>query len=1318
MPTLQRTCVICSAIPLEVKPVRDRLHSLQFVRNQEGTVFERGIYEAFDTSWIVGIAETGKGNLAAALVTQQALQFFHPEIALFVGIAGGVKDVAIGDIVVADKLYYYVQGKESERGFYARPETNNPTYRLLQSVREFHRSSLWKNGFATGGTRVPALHIGPIASGETLVATRHAHTGEMLHSTYNDTLAVEMEGGGFLKAAHVENCDALVIRGISDLLDNKQETDGLGSQDIAAQNAATIAFLLLRQIGDLSRSAASLLEGGNAVVAHPLSVASDPNPHPDPRQYRTTKIADSEAVTHVKGNINSHDLRVVIASNDWLVGAVNFDEDLHFSSFYTRRSCSTYLDSHPSLGYSHLVGIYEDFRETYYVPRHECIRVAQEMIGAMRSEPAWMQKTIEAIYQRCSELSSVFKDEMTSFEELSDKTLLTLYRTHNDAHIRLYEVARIPEALDRGVATFTNYLYDYLRSRGSAAGRPIDHKTLHVEFEAMTFPEEMSAISQERIEFYDLLKAVKDSVSDVEALSTAGKRMWLRLNPETRKKLENHRGKWGYLGYHGYGTRAISDIEQYVIRLRNGIKLSTASLLSRDQYLGALEEAERTRVKRFEHYRVDTAHQALFRFHSRIGIVKLYRRLAQLRNFVFLDQLLSDVSRRKHCTEEIIRAILPEEIEYLLATNGSINQAVVLRAKFAAHVIANGGETVFAGEGFSWIQDHLREKTKERDYPRTRLQGTPVCSGVVRGRTCVVIRPADADEAGFREGDILVSESTDPDLADLIQIAGGVVTEQGGVNCHAAIVCREFGKPALVGVKHLLECVKSGVSVELNAEEGYLQLLTETDHKWAISDHHLSQASLEESGNKAISLAQMLQVGIRVPRFFVVPLVQLKKELAATPDDAVGSLWDGIRSELQAELEILRGDLFMIRPSMPQEDSAVRSYAGEFTTDAHVARQDVIMRVVNQIQMLALQDEIQNGGSIIVQEMILGDYSGVCFSRDPLNPAGEQMLVEAVPGGNVPLTSGAVVPARFLVDRNSCVASIDERTLHWHNFIPQDAWPSLVNGVLKIEEIFKTAQDVEWTVKEGTLWILQSRPIIMTGTATRDAENGKVQRRAEMLEARSATAIYAAYRVPPSVQLHMLRVAALGAWICDRWIGPQIDRSSIITTCLVHDIGNIAKANYDVFPLLFPEEMQDIVYWKAVQAQIRSRYGETDQEVTLNIAKELNLSGRILHLLEAKTFQNNIATAGALDWDRKICAYADQRVGPSGLMSLDDRLDEAVRRYAGVPTASVNDQRHPILRRNAFLIEKQIAPNISENLHVITTQDLEGYLSTLREFAL
>jgi len=234
--------IILVALEVETRAVLRHLPNWKedIVRD---TVFYRGRFE----NWDIAIAEVGAGNSAAAAIAERAISHYSPEVALFVGVAGGVKDVALGDIVIATKVYGYETGKETPQGFKTRPNVLVGSHALEQRARVIRQKLDWKSRL---DQRLCAtekrIHVGPIAAGEKVVASTQGDVARFLQEHYGDTLAVEMEGRGFLEGVHINApVQGCVIRGISDLLEGKAKSDVSGSQEIAADAASAVAFEML-----------------------------------------------------------------------------------------------------------------------------------------------------------------------------------------------------------------------------------------------------------------------------------------------------------------------------------------------------------------------------------------------------------------------------------------------------------------------------------------------------------------------------------------------------------------------------------------------------------------------------------------------------------------------------------------------------------------------------------------------------------------------------------------------------------------------------------------------------------------------------------------------------------------------------------------------------------------------------------------------------------------------------------------------------------------------------------------------------------------
>lgn len=113
------------------------------------------------------------------------------------------------------------------------------------------------------------------------------------------------------------------------------------------------------------------------------------------------------------------------------------------------------------------------------------------------------------------------------------------------------------------------------------------------------------------------------------------------------------------------------------------------------------------------------------------------------------------------------------------------------------------------------------------EYKRDNLMaeaivGLPVSSGIIEGRARVILNMEDAD---LEDGDILVTTFTDPSWTPLFVSIKGLVTEVGGLMTHGAVIAREYGLPAVVGVVNATKLIKDGQRIRVNGTEGYIEIL-------------------------------------------------------------------------------------------------------------------------------------------------------------------------------------------------------------------------------------------------------------------------------------------------------------------------------------------------------------------------------------------------------------------------------------------------------------------------------------------------------------
>ncbi len=277
-------------------------------------------------------------------------------------------------------------------------------------------------------------------------------------------------------------------------------------------------------------------------------------------------------------------------------------------------------------------------------------------------------------------------------------------------------------------------------------------------------------------------------------------------------------------------------------------------------------------------------------------------------------------------------------------------------------------------------------------------------------------------------------------------------------------------------------------------------------------------------GRKSYSLARVKEAGFFVPDSLclnssayhdflnknnLISIIEVELGRKSMDDMRWEELWDcGLRirnqiihSTLSADLiEELRSSIPLdwlesgvaIRSSSPQEDMKNASFAGLY--DSYIgcknftAITDSILKVWSSLwsdRSLLYRKEIsldvqKSSMAILMQKMILGEYSGVAFSRDPNEASSEYLMIEVVPGLCSGLVDGSVEPDHYKVSREDL--KLHPKKQNKMSTVPksgvlENLLHDVAKQLLKIETILKSPVDVEWTFSDARITILQVRPI-------------------------------------------------------------------------------------------------------------------------------------------------------------------------------------------------------------------------------------------------
>jgi pyruvate,water dikinase len=202
-----------------------------------------------------------------------------------------------------------------------------------------------------------------------------------------------------------------------------------------------------------------------------------------------------------------------------------------------------------------------------------------------------------------------------------------------------------------------------------------------------------------------------------------------------------------------------------------------------------------------------------YREYPKYGMISRY--------FVYKQALLkeaerlvqADVIREKEdiyylTFEELREVVRTNELDYRIIDNRR-DEYRLYEKLTPPRVITSDGE-IIAG------------KYKRENLPAGALAGLAVSTGIIEGRARVILKMEDAD---MEDGDILVTSYTDPSWTPLFVSIKGLVTEVGGLMTHGAVIAREYGLPAVVGVENATRLIKDGERIRVNGTDGYVELL-------------------------------------------------------------------------------------------------------------------------------------------------------------------------------------------------------------------------------------------------------------------------------------------------------------------------------------------------------------------------------------------------------------------------------------------------------------------------------------------------------------
>ncbi|PIN86685.1 hypothetical protein COV19_03575 [Candidatus Woesearchaeota archaeon CG10_big_fil_rev_8_21_14_0_10_44_13] len=196
------------------------------------------------------------------------------------------------------------------------------------------------------------------------------------------------------------------------------------------------------------------------------------------------------------------------------------------------------------------------------------------------------------------------------------------------------------------------------------------------------------------------------------------------------------------------------------------------------------------------------------------------RKKYNLKGMHYLDILIAELGRRVGIGMQDMKYLLPEEIFVLFEKQEEFKSIINQRKDVCVIEYENGKYNVLdrkkSGEAYDWLFEvEITDMNK--------VEGIIANKGYAKGKACLMLSVRELPR--MKKGDILVTTMTAPDFVVAMKKASAIVTDQGGLTSHAAIVSRELKIPCITGTKIATQAIKDGSMIEVDANEGVIRII-------------------------------------------------------------------------------------------------------------------------------------------------------------------------------------------------------------------------------------------------------------------------------------------------------------------------------------------------------------------------------------------------------------------------------------------------------------------------------------------------------------
>ena len=463
------------------------------------------------------------------------------------------------------------------------------------------------------------------------------------------------------------------------------------------------------------------------------------------------------------------------------------------------------------------IAVYRDDVCGVYAKKDDVENSEDRITDAVRKDPALVSRIRRTFTRKSQELLRFCEALPSEPEALSNRDLFSWYEEYLERYRQTYLYSEPIAWLTKD--TLPEYLTRYIKERD------IQHEGMNAEeiLGALIAEERLSFAAQEELDFLRVFERARYRGEARESVRGVF-RDSLEEDYIIRPLVEEHTRKWGWIPY-DYGA-FVWDEDHFYDELAKLLMKPLGAVHNRmDDLLSWPRTVRRRRNAICRANGIDGDHKRLFEALQHCSFLLYFKKEIFTKAHLHVQPLLSEVFRRCGLEYEAGCYLLPNEVRDALLV-GKMPDPDMIRGRRTLSVFQTthpDRHDFLSEEKRDRLLEEIARDGKNEKELRREISGISAMPGQIRGRVRILLDSRDLDS--LAEGDVLVTSMTSPDYIAGMRRAAAIVTDEGGITSHAAIVARELKKPCVIGTKVATQVFRDGDLVLVNADRGVVQVL-------------------------------------------------------------------------------------------------------------------------------------------------------------------------------------------------------------------------------------------------------------------------------------------------------------------------------------------------------------------------------------------------------------------------------------------------------------------------------------------------------------